>query len=164
VPRRTSKPAPSGSALEAGLRLLARRDHSRAELKRKLSRGGHQDEPLDAALRQIAEMYGQDDLKFARAYVRMRAPTRGTLAISADLAARGVDRHQIETALAAYPEPEQLRNATRIAVRMYARAHSSEADLWDRIRARLARRGFSSPIVRAACRAASEAAPDDPND
>ena len=160
MPRRSSKPAPTGSALDAGLRLLARRDHSRAELKRKLSRRGHPDEALEVAIRQIAESYGQDDLKFARSYVRMRALTRGPLAISAELSARGVDRHKIEAALATYPEPEQLRNATRIAVRMYARIRGGESDLADRIGARLARRGFSTSIVRAACRAAL----DDLND
>ena len=155
-----SKRGPSGSALEAGVRLLAMRDHSRAELKRKLSRRGHSDEALEAALRQVAESYGQDDLKFARSYVRMRAPTRGPLAISAELAARGVDRQKIEIALEAYPEPDQLRNAVRIAVRMYGRLPGGESDLAGRIGARLARRGFSTSIVRAACRAAL----DDPND
>ena len=158
--RKGSKASPPGSALEAGVRLLARRDHSRAELKRKLSRRGHHDEALEAALRQIAESYGQDDLKFARSYVRMRSATRGPLAISAELAARGVDRQKIETALEGYPEPEQLRNAIRIAVRMYDGLPGGESDLADRIGARLARRGFPTSIVRAACRAAL----DDPND
>lgn len=159
MPKRTfnqksSKPAPpGGSALDAGLRLLARRDHSRAELKRKLSRRGHQEEALEAALRQIAETYRQDDLRFARSYVRMRAPTRGPLAISAELAARGVDRHKVETALAGYPEAEQLRNATRLANRMFARMDEAEPGLQERIGARLARRGFPIPIVMAACRA-----------
>jgi regulatory protein len=158
--RKGSKPGPPVSALEAGVRLLARRDHSRAELKRKLSGRGHEDEALEAALRQIAASYGQDDLKFARSYVRMRAPTRGPLAISAELAARGVDRQKLETALQGYPESEQLRNATSIAKRMYDRLPRGESDLADRIGARLARRGFSTSIVRAACRAAL----DNPND
>ena len=156
--RKTSNP--SGSALVAGVRLLARRDHSRAELKRKLSLRGHRDEALEAALRQIAQNYGQDDLKFARSYVRMRSRTKGPLAISAELSARGVDRQKIETALEGYPEPEQLRNAIRIAVRMYDRVPGRESDLADRIGARLARRGFPTSIVTAACRAAL----DDPND
>jgi len=111
-------------------------------------------------LRQIAESYGQDDLKFARSYVRMRAKTRGPLAIAAELAARGVDRRLIETALAAYPETEQVQNAERMAVRMYGRVQGGEGDRADRIGARLARRGFPASIVRAACRAAL----DDPSD
>ena len=161
--RKSSKsrvPKPPGDPVEAGLRLLARRDHSREELRRKLSRRGHEQSALEEAIRRIDESYGLDDQAFARSYVRRRAATKGPLAIAGELAARGIDRRSAQAALAGFGADEQLEAATRLAERLYDHSGTrmGERDALDKIGTKLLRRGFSTTIVRAACRAVLEGA------
>jgi SOS response regulatory protein OraA/RecX len=96
-----------------------------------------------------------DDQAFARAYVRRRSSTKGPMAIAGELAARGVDRAATEAALAEFGAAEQLQAATILAMRL---SHREREDLdyrqmVDKIGAKLLRRGFSTTIARAACRA-----------
>ena len=161
--RKSSKsrvPKPPGDPVEAGLRLLARRDHSREELRRKLSRRGHEQQALEEAIRRIDESYGLDDQAFARSYVRRRASTKGPLAIAGELAARGIDRRSAQAALAGFGADEQLASATLLAERLYAQSgrRMGDRDALNKIGTKLLRRGFSTAIVRAACRAVLEGA------
>jgi SOS response regulatory protein OraA/RecX len=73
--------------------------------------------------------------------------------LSAELAARGVDRTEVDTALADFGEAEQVAAATRIAERLYARKPSEgHREILDQIGTKLVRRGFSVAVARAACR------------
>lgn len=150
---RPRKP-PAGTAYDAGIRLLARRAHSRAELRQKLKRRGFEPDAVDAAVVRLAEMGYLDDAAFARGLVRRRSGSRGTLALSAELAARGIDREGTEAALAGLDEGAQLAAATRLAERLYAaRPSPGYREMLDSVGAKLARRGFPAGVVRAACRA-----------
>ena len=155
--RRSSKPtrrAPSGTALDAGLRLLARRAHSRVELRRKLERRGHELPEVEAALRRLTELGYVDDAAYARGLVRRRSVARGPLALAAELSAKGIDRAGIAEALQDVDEESQLAAATRLAERLYAeKPLPGYQEMLDRIGSKLIRRGFSSSVVRAACRA-----------
>jgi regulatory protein len=144
---------PSDSALDAGLRLLARRAHSRVELLLKLNRRGYDDEAIKAALKRLEELGYLDDQSFARSFVRRRGAVRGPRALSAELAARGVDRAQVDTAVAEFGEADQLAAATGIAERLYARKPSAGyREILDEVGTKLVRRGFSVSVARAACR------------
>jgi regulatory protein len=165
VPRRTSKPeappVPTGRAragripvLDAGLRLLARRAHSRVELRRKLARRGYEEDEIHGALRRLAELGYVDDAEFAAGHVRRRSASLGPLALSAELAARGVDRHTAGTAVKAFDRPSQVAAATRLAERLCARIRPAGYNqLLDSVGTRLLRRGFSPAVAREACRA-----------
>jgi regulatory protein len=143
---------PSVSTLDAGLRLLGRRAHSRVELRRKLARRGHLAQDIEAALGRLAELGYLDDRSFASGLVRRRGTVRGPLALSAELAARGVDRAQADSALAEFDPAAQLASATRLAERLYARRRiTGYREMLDQVGSRLVRRGFSPAIVRAAC-------------
>src|SRR5439155_1649062 len=98
VPRKSSK-KPLAGALDTGLRLLARRSHSRFELRRKLGRRGYEEAEVDAAVARLVELRYLDDRSFAEGHVRRRSATRGPLALSAELAARGVDREPADRAV-----------------------------------------------------------------
>ena len=150
-----SKAAQPAEAYDTVLRLLGRRDHSREELRRKLARRGHDQQTIEAALRRVTELGHVDDQAFARSYVRRRASARGPVAISAELAARGIDRGASEAALADFDPSEQLRSATRLVERACAREPDeiSYRELLAKVGNRLLRRGFSAGIVQAACRA-----------
>ena len=56
------------SAFDCSLRVLALRDHSEAELRRKLSAKGYEDEEIGAAVARLFELNYLDDLRFARSF------------------------------------------------------------------------------------------------
>ena len=153
APRTSSRTSASGSAIDAGLRLLARRAHSRVELLLKLTRRGYEGDEIRAALRRLEELGYLDDQAFATSFVRRRGSVRGPRALSAELAARGVDRAHVDTAMAGFGEDEQLAAATQIAERLYARKPAlGHREILDEIGSKLVRRGFSVAVARAACR------------
>jgi regulatory protein len=145
---------PPGDPVETGLRLLSRRDHSREELRRKLSQRGHEKQAIEEAILRIHKSYVLDDQAFARAYVRRRSSVKGPMAIAGELAARGIDRASTETALAEFGAAEQLQAATHLAFRLYSRQREDLGyrQVLDKIGSKLMRRGFSTTIARAACR------------
>ena len=87
--------------LERAYALLARRDHARAELKRKLRRYDPPPEVLEGVIAHLAERGYLDDVRFARVVTGSltRAGSHGPAAIRAKLQARGVDRGLIDDAL-----------------------------------------------------------------
>jgi regulatory protein len=153
VARRSSSP-PLGTAVDSGLRYLAGRSHSRVELRRKLGRKGFGEDEVEAALDRLTELGYLDDDAFARAVVRRRSTSRGRIAIIAELVAKGVSRPAADEAVADFDPAVQLKAATRLAERLYAeKPPPGYREMLDRIGSKLARRGYSTTIVRAACRA-----------
>ena len=129
------------------------RAHSCVELRRKLGRRGYTSEEIDSAMIRLRELGYLNDLAFAEGLVRHRSASRGPRALSAELAARGVDRAQADAAVAGFDAEAQLESATRLAERLYASKQSLEyREMLNGIGSKLLRRGFSSTIVRAACR------------
>ena len=145
---------PKIGVLDASLRLLGRRAHSQVELRRKLARRGYSAADTQAAIGRLIELGYLDDRSFASGHVRRRGTVRGPLALSAELAARGVDRAAADAALAEFGPAQQLASATRLAERLFARKPvDGYREMLDRVGSRLVRRGFSPAIVRAACTA-----------
>ncbi len=166
MPRRSSKPpvipARRGrvgriSALDVGLRLLAGRAHSRLELRRKLARRGYEEVEVHAAMARLAELGYLDDASFAEGHVRRRSRSLGPLALSAELAQRGVDRRLAAAALEGLDRPAQVAAATRLASRLVARRRPpGYRELLDSVGAKLLRRGYSMGVAREACLAVWE--------
>lgn len=88
------------------------------------------------------------------------------MAIAGELAARGVDRAATEAALAEFGPAEQLLAATRLANKLSGRVREDldYRQMLDKIGTKLARRGFSTTIVRAACHAVAAGAAQAPDD
>ena len=143
---------PKVAALEAGARMLAGRPHARQELARKLIRRGHDPEEVETAIARLAALGYLDDEAFARSLVERRAPSRGRLAVAAELAERGVDRDVAGAALAGLTDRAQLVAAARIARRVMAGRDSGLEEVLRIAGPRLGRRGFSSQVIVAACR------------
>ena len=151
---------PQGSAVGAGLRLLSRRAHSRVEMQRKLERRGYASEDVDSALARLDELGYLNDLSFAEGLVRLRSKSRGPRALSAELAQRGVGRAQADRALASYDDALQLASAMRIIERTYGKREITEyREMLERVGNKLLRLGFSTTIVRGACRAVISSTP-----
>ena len=135
------------------------------ELQRKLRLRGHSPEEIESALTRLKELGYLDDSSFAQSLVRRRGAARGPMALSAELAARGVDRAQADAAVATFEPEAQLASATRLAERLYARRQpATYRETLDAVGTKLLRRGFSSSIVRAACRAVLAGTPPHPED
>lgn len=152
--QRTSRPAPAVGALDAGLNLLSRRAHSRFEVRRKLGRRGYGEEEVESAVLRLTELGYLNDRDFAEGHVRRRSSGLGRLALSAELAARGVDRAVADAALGGLDADRQLASATRLAERLFGRrTFSSYREMLNSVGPKLVRRGFSPGVVRTACQA-----------
>ena len=78
---------------EKGIELLARREHSRLELKQKLLVRGYSEQEINTLLETLETENLQSDARFAECYVRSRlAAGFGPLRIEAELQERGVSR------------------------------------------------------------------------
>ena len=129
------------------------RAHSRAELRQKLARRGYEEPEVETAMARLTDMGYLDDAAFAQGLVRRRSATRGSLAVSAELAAKGIDRQATAEALAELDAESQLASATLLAERMCPRGvEIGYREMLDQVGAKLFRRGFPAGIVRAACR------------
>ena len=92
--------------------LLARREHGRVELTRKLRQRGATDELIDDALDRLAEQGLLSEARYLHSFVASRARGgHGPLRIREELAQRGLPREAIEQALneAEIDWNEQLR-------------------------------------------------------
>ncbi len=94
----TDRPAARKVAME----MLARREHSALELRRKLVTRGYDDDDIDDALESLQRNRLQSDTRFAEAYVHSRVEAgMGPIRIRHELRERGVDEALIESALEA---------------------------------------------------------------
>ena len=83
---------PANEALAAGTRLLSHREHSAAELRRKLDQRGFDADTIDTTLAELTELGLVDDSRFGEHWVRSRRSRGfGPLKIRAELRQRGVD-------------------------------------------------------------------------
>lgn len=156
---------PSDNPLARAVGLLARRAHSKWELRRKLRQKGFEPEAIEAAMVRLGELGYLNDSAFASGLVKRRAALRGPLALSAELAARGIDRAEADAAVAGFDTEAQIVSATRLAERLYARqAGIDYREMLDSVGAKLLRRGFPSTVVRAACRSVLATAAQQPED
>lgn len=81
----------SRSATEQAVGLLARREHSAAELQQKLQQAGHETDKIHDALTTLQQNGLQDDQRFAEAYIRSRLLRGyGELRIRQELKQKGV--------------------------------------------------------------------------
>jgi regulatory protein len=156
---RRSKPDPAeaeGAALDeaactrAAVGLLARREHSRRELKRKLVARGFLDEVVARALAELERTGALADARFTDSFVRSRiAKGQGPQRIRAELAQRGITDDGADDGLRA-ADVDWL--ATIRAVRAKRFGPEPPSDYAEKARqARfLQYRGFSSAQIRAA--------------
>ena len=134
--------SPAGLRARA-LRHLARREHSRAELARKLSPHAASGEALEALLDALAAKKQLSDERYAEARAHQLARKYGAARIRADLKAKG-----IATEVAARVSGEgELERARAILARKYRDAAATREDVARRMRF-LQGRGFSHDTIR----------------
>ena len=80
------------------MRFLARREHSRAELQRKLSAVAEKSDDVEALLDELASKGWLSDARFAELAVRSKARRFGPLKVAHQLRAKGVGEETIALA------------------------------------------------------------------
>jgi len=132
------------------LRLLANREHSRAELRDKLGRQTDA-AALNAVLDQLVELGLQSDTRFAEAFVRTKAERFGANRLRHELARRGVSREVIDAALAQLDPGDAMGDELGRARQVWEKKFGKlpcDAKEWARQARFLQARGFASGIIR----------------
>ena len=133
-------------AREHAVRLLARREHSRRELRRKLASRGHDADVVEEALAELARDGVQSDARFAEGYVRSAIGRgHGPVKIRADLRARGIDAGGVAKALDT--DADWLRLARTALAKRFRGQPPTDRKEWARQARFLAGRGYPSDIV-----------------
>ena len=81
---------PEVSLKDRALRLLSRREHSRAELRRKLAPHAEDVEQLEALLDDLVQQGFLSDVRFAESYVHSRGGRLGSRRIERELRDKGI--------------------------------------------------------------------------
>ncbi|MDO9381981.1 MAG: recombination regulator RecX [Hyphomicrobiaceae bacterium] len=136
------------------LRLLSQREHSRAELERKLAR--HEEEPgtLARALDELAAKDFISEARVVQSVLHLRAPRMGAARVRQELAHKGIAPEAIAEAVASLRDTE-LPRAREVWRRRF---DAPPADATERARqARfLLARGFPGAVVAQVLRGTTE--------
>ena len=98
-PQRPSKRKAEPGLAARALRFLARREHSRAELARKLAPHSQDPAELERVLDDLAQRGWLSDARFAEQYVHSKRGRYGPARLRQALLARGVGREAVEAAV-----------------------------------------------------------------
>ena len=142
------------------LRLLARREHTRAELARKLAPEAASRDVLETLLFQLEGRKQLSDERYAEARAHQLSRKFGAARVRRELVAKGVER-EAAARFAADVEKTDLERAYLILARKYRTRATAPQE-----RARRARflhsRGFSPDVIRRALGRSSEPSEESP--
>jgi regulatory protein len=124
--------------------LLARREHSRAELARKLAAHGSEEE-IEHILSSLERQGLLSDARFADAYVRSHAERFGAARLRRALQAKGVNGETI--AASVEPLADELDRARGVWTKKFGNL-PGDAREWAKQARFLQGRGFSPDVIR----------------
>jgi regulatory protein len=160
-PRKDDPAKPKRSAYDKALGLLARREHSRKELKTKLRQGGYEGEETSVAIDRLGEQHYQDDDRFAELLLRSRiAQGHGPMRLRVELKSHGVTDARIRELLDA-ADVDWAASAAAQLSRRYGGVGTADPAERTRRAQFLLRRGFAAATVRSVTHADVDEATDD---
>jgi len=133
---------------ERALRLLARREHSRAELARKLQTHVQPEEDLESLLDDLVQRKLLSDERYAESRTRQLSRKFGAARIVYELRASGIDKELASVASKAIRETE-IERAREVWRRKFRAAPVTREERAKQMRF-LQSRGFSFDAIRAA--------------
>jgi len=136
------------------IKLLARREHSRAELAKKLAALGTPEE-INAVLDQLEHTGLLSDARMAAAYVRGHALRFGAAKLNHSLRIKGISSELIEASLSQEGIADESVRAAALWRRKFA-DRPRDAREWARQARFLQSRGFSTDIIRRLLKEAPE--------
>ena len=150
------KSRPEASELrERAMRLLARREHSRAELARKLGQSGFNACDIQPLLDEFEQKRWLSDRRFAESYVADHRSRAGAVKLAFDLRQRGVADNIIEAVLSDNRDSE-LERAQAVWQKKFG---SAPTDMTEKARQMrfLQSRGFGTEVIRRVIHDAADA-------
>ena len=136
-----------GVARDSAIRLLARREHSIDELRRKLKRRGYSGATIDVVVGSLRAAESVSDARFAASFVRVRSERgQGPVRIRAELRERGVTDMLADEVLTATSE-FWLERARKARVKRFGDAAPTTREDWNRQARFLAQRGFPADLI-----------------
>ena len=136
----------SNELRQEAIRLLARRDHTRAELARKLAGHGTPEE-VEAVLAEMEATQLQSDSRTAESWLRGNAARLGSSRLRHSLKSRGLAPELIEAQIEQADLPDEMDRARAIWSRKFSAAPSNAKE-WARQARFLQSRGFAGDVVR----------------
>ncbi|MDO4640399.1 MAG: recombination regulator RecX [Neisseria sp.] len=133
------------------LDILARREVSRSELKRKLAPYAESEEEVERVLAEFAERNWQSDQRFTEAFIHSKSRRYGTLRLKHALAEKGIDP---ETARASLPsQTQECATAQAVLLKKFKRPAADLSEKQKQMRF-LAYRGFDMDTINRAMKTA----------
>jgi regulatory protein len=136
----------SNELRQQAIRLLARREHTRAELARKLAGLGTSEE-IAAVLADMEASQLQSDSRTAESYLRGNSARLGASRLRHNLKSRGVTPELIDAQLAQAELPAEIERARAAWSRKFSAAPANQKE-WARQARFLQSRGFAGDIIR----------------
>ena len=144
------EPGPDTRARNSAMRLLSRREHSRAELRGKLVGRGFENDLVEELLQGLEDQDLLSDERFAMSLIASRAETGyGPNRIGVELRNRGVSEELAREALAKAEIDWEERVTDQVA-RKFGSDPAQTFPEWARRARYLERRGFSQDAIRLA--------------
>jgi len=139
---------------ERALRLLARREHSRAELGRKLAAHVGSDDDLEALLEDLSRRKLVSDERYAESRGHVLSRKFGAARIAHELRAKGLDK-ELAQRTAAAARTTEVERARAVWLRKFRAAPTTREERAKQMRF-LQSRGFSFDAIRAVIRGADQ--------
>ena len=144
------EPDPDPRARNSAMRLLARREHSRAELRGKLVGRGFETDSVEELLQGLEDQDLLSDERFATSLIASRAETGyGPNRIDLELRNRGVSEELAREALAK-AEVDWEQRVTDHAAKKFGSDPAQTFPEWARRAKYLERKGFGQDAIRLA--------------
>jgi regulatory protein len=140
------EPASIKELRQRALKFLTRREHTRAELARKLAPLGKQ-EDIDNVLNELAASGFQSDARFAESYVRSQSARLGAARLRQALRNKGVASELVAAELDKADLPDEMLRARTVWQKKFS-APPVDAREWARQARFLQGRGFSVDLIR----------------
>jgi regulatory protein len=143
---KTKSTPEAGDLRERALRLLTRREHSRAELVRKLAQAGFEQQDIAALLDAFEDKNWLSDRRFAESWVADHRAKAGSVKLAYELRQRGVSEAIIESVLGDNRDSE-LERAREVWLKKFGSAPADAAEKARQMRFLLSR-GFTTETAR----------------
>jgi regulatory protein len=154
----TDKPPASPKVL--AVRMLARREYSRAELTQRLLRKGIARDEVELALDELAAGGYLSDARYANAVVAQRSGRYGKRAIAYALREKGIAAPEANAAMAPLAATDELADATALWQQRFGTAPANQKEKARQVRF-LQSRGYGFSVVLRVLRTAGTSADED---
>jgi regulatory protein len=157
----TAKAAkPPASPKVLAVRMLARREYSRAELAQRLAHKGIPRDDIEQALDALAAGGYLSDARYANAVVAQRSGRYGKRAIAHALREKGITAPDAQAAMAPLADTDEFADATALWQQRFGAAPANQREKARQVRFLLSR-GYGLSVALRVLRAAGAPAGDD---